>query len=310
MGPDAPLASWRDTATRRQIVDFVDRVTTPGPDHVPEEARVAVFDNDGTLWVEKPMLVEMGFVLQRLARMAERDEALRERQPWKAAHENDTAWLGRLVTKHYQGDDTDLRVFMSGYFKAFDGMTVQQYLAAAEEFLGTARHPTLGRAFTELGYHPMGELLRYLEANGFTNYIASGGSRDFMRVVTSSMYGIPPERVVGSSNALSYRVDENGATVVYLADPGVFDDGEVKPTRIWSRIGRVPILAAGNSNGDVPMLRFAGGESLPGLRLLVRHDDGDREFAYTKGAEKALDEAADRGWTVVSMKDDWTTVFA
>ena len=309
MAPDAPLTSWRDTATTRGIVDFVQRVSTPGPDHVPVESRVAVFDNDGTLWVEKPVLVEMGFVLQRLAAMAERDVALRDRQPWKAAHENDRAWLGGLVTKHYEGDDTDLRVFMGGYFKAFEGMSVQEYLAAAEEFLDAGRHPTLGRAFTDLGYRPMVDLLRYLEANGFTNYIASGGSRDFMRVVTASMYGIPPERVIGSSNALDYRGGDDGQAVVYLASPEVFDDGEVKPTRIWSRVGRVPILAVGNSNGDVPMLRFAGSDTLPGLRVLVKHDDDEREFAYTAGAEAALDEAAEQGWTVVSIKDDWSTVF-
>jgi hypothetical protein len=154
------------------------------------------------------------------------------------------------------------------------------------------------------------DLLRYLEAHGFTNYIASGGDRDFMRPVTEVMYGIPSERVIGSSTALRWIDDSDGGTVRYQASLDVFDDGPVKPVRIWSRIGRRPILAAGNSNGDVPMLRYAGGDSRPALRLLVLHDDAEREFAYTAGAEQALERADRDGWTVASMKDDWSTVFA
>jgi hypothetical protein len=154
------------------------------------------------------------------------------------------------------------------------------------------------------------ELLRYLEANGFTNYIASGGDRDFMRPITQEIYGIPPERVVGSSNALRYVEDDHGGSVVYQAEPDVFDDGPTKPVRIWSRVGRRPILAVGNSNGDVPMLRFAGGPSRPALRLLVLHDDPEREFDYVAGAEEALEHAESAGWTVVSVKDDWASVFA
>jgi hypothetical protein len=156
----------------------------------------------------------------------------------------------------------------------------------------------------------MVELLRYLEGHGFTCFIASGGSRDFMRPVTGDLYGIPPERVVGSSFGLEYVDDEHGGALAYLAEPDVFDDGPVKPVRIWSRIGRRPLVAGGNSNGDVPMLRFAGGRGRPALRLLVLHDDAEREFAYVKGAEHAVDRARDEGWTVVSVKEDWATVFA
>jgi hypothetical protein len=154
------------------------------------------------------------------------------------------------------------------------------------------------------------ELLGYLQANGFTNYIASGGDRDFMRPVTEDIYGIPSERVIGSSNALAYVDDEHGGTVSYLATPDVFDDGPTKPVRIWSRIGKRPILAAGNSNGDIPMLRYAGGKDRPALRLLLLHDDAEREFAYTSGAESSLETAAAQGWTVVSIKDDWASVFS
>ena len=156
----------------------------------------------------------------------------------------------------------------------------------------------------------MVELLRYLEGHGFTCFIASGGSRDFMRAITGEIYEIPPERVVGSSNGLQYSDDEHGGSLSYLAQPDVFDDGPTKPVRIWSRIGRRPVVAAGNSNGDVPMLRFAGGKERAALRLLVLHDDAEREFDYVKGAEQALEQAKSDGWTVVSVKNDWATVFA
>ena len=156
----------------------------------------------------------------------------------------------------------------------------------------------------------MVELLRYLEGHGFVCFIASGGNRDFMRAVTHEIYEIPPQRVIGSSNGLEYIDDEHGGSLSYLAQPDVFDDGPVKPVRIWSRIGRRPIVGGGNSNGDIAMLRFTGGKGRPALRLLVLHDDADREFDYVGGAETALQHARDDSWTVVSMKDDWTTVFA
>jgi len=305
------LKFWHDTPTRAAIVDFVERVTQEGgPDYIPAAERIATFDNDGTLWCEKPMPIELGFILKRLAEMAEADESLRERQPWKAAREQDHYWLGGAITKHYHGDDTDVKVLMAGILQAFAGKSVEEYAEAADAFLRGGKHPTLDRTFHTCGYLPMVELLGYLEANGFTNYIASGGDRDFMRPVTEEIYGIPAERVIGSSNALRYLEDEHGGTVTYAAEPDVFDDGPVKPVRIWSRIGRRPILAGGNSNGDIAMLRYAGGKGRPGLRLLVLHDDADREFDYTTGAEKSLDVAAAEDWTVVSVKHDWNIVFA
>jgi hypothetical protein len=199
---------------------------------------------------------------------------------------------------------------MAGMLQAFAGVSVEGYASAADAFLRGGRHPTLDRSFHACGYAPMIELLGFLEANGFTNYIASGGDRDFMRPITEDVYNIPPERVIGSSNALRYLADEHGGTISYAAEPDVFDDGEVKPIRIWSRTGRRPILAGGNSNGDIPMLHYAGGKDRPSLRLLVLHDDAKREFDYTAGAEKSLETAAERGWTVVSIKNDWKTVFA
>ncbi len=304
------LASWNDGPSRTAIIEFVERVTTEGADeYVPSSERIAVYDNDGTLWCEKPMPIELGFILRRFAEMAEEDPSLHERQPWKAAVEQDHAWLGGAITKHYAGDDGDVQVLMGGFLQAFAGQSVEDYALAADAFLRGTSHPTLDRTFDTCGYVPMIELLRYLEAHGFTNYIASGGDRDFMRPVTDEIYGIPAERVIGSSNALSWIDDDDGGRVTYTAHPDVFDDGAVKPARIWSRIGRRPILAVGNSNGDVPMLRYAGGKGRPALRMLVLHDDAEREFAYTAGAEDALAEAGRRDWTVSSMKDDWSTVF-
>jgi phosphoserine phosphatase len=300
------LGSWNDTATTQSIIEFVESTVRD----VPPEERVAVFDNDGTLWCEKPMPIELMFILQRLAAMAEQDAALRDQQPWKAAYERDYQWLGDVVTQHYAGDDSNVKVLMEGIVRAFAGMSVEEYAAAAAPFVTDVNPPVLGRPFANCGYVAMNELLRYLDANGFATYIASGGNRDSMRVFTSGVYGIPPERVIGSSSELQYRDDDGGGSVVYEAQPDVFDDGPAKPVRIWSPIGRRPLIAGGNSNGDVPMLRFAGGPSRPALRLFVAHDDADREFDYTAGAEQALEQAKAMGWTVVSIKDDWATVFA
>jgi hypothetical protein len=196
-----------------------------------------------------------------------------------------------------------------GILKAFAGVTVDDYVAQAHAFVTGTRHPTLGRPFSGCAYVPMLELLRYLEANGFSTLIASGGDRDFMRAISREVYAIPWERVIGSSNALSWVEDEHGGSISYLAEPDVFDDGPVKPIRIWSRLGRRPLVACGNSNGDVPMLAWAGGPKRSALRLLLLHDDAEREFDYTTGSEQALDRARAEGWTVVSVKDDWARVF-
>ena len=198
---------------------------------------------------------------------------------------------------------------MGGILRAFDGMTVEDYGTTADGYL-RGPHPTLGRRFCDCGYLPMIELIGYLEEHGFTAYIASGGDRDFMRPVSEEIYGIPSERVIGSSNALRYEESEEGGRIVYVDQPDVFDDGPIKPVRIWSRIGRRPIVAGGNSNGDVPMLQYAGGPERPALRLLLLHDDAEREFDYTDGAETSLERADAAGWTVVSIKHDWGRVFA
>jgi phosphoglycolate phosphatase-like HAD superfamily hydrolase len=297
----AELECWTEGPTKSVIVDFVGRVTSEGPDFVAPEARVAVFDNDGTLWCEKPMYIQLDFLLRRFKEQAEADPSLRDQQPYKAAYTGDLQWLGDAVTKHYQGDDTDIKPLVAAILTSQHEITVDELAGRFNAFFAEAKHPTLGRPYTSCGYAPMVELLRYLEANGFTNYIVSGGGRDFMRPITGQLYGIPPERVVGSSVGLVYRDGQLYTT----AQPEFLDDGPVKPTRLWSRIGRRPILAAGNSNGDIEMLEFTRG-----LRLLVRHDDVEREFDYTAGAERALDHAEQFGWSVVSIKNDWTTVFS
>jgi phosphoglycolate phosphatase-like HAD superfamily hydrolase len=298
----AGLDSWTDGPTKSSIIDFVGRVTAQGsPDYVAPEERIAVFDNDGTLWCEKPMYIQLDFLIRRFAEQAEADPSLREKQPYKAAVEGDLKWFGEAVAKHYQGDDSEFKPLVGAVLTAHHDITVEEHRLRVSAFFNEAKHPTLRRPYTACGYRPMVELLRYLEDNGFTNYIVSGGGRDFMRPVTGALYGVPPERVVGSSVGLDYR-DGNLFTT---SQPEFLDDGPMKPVRLWSRIGRRPILAAGNSNGDIEMLEFTHG-----LQLLVLHDDADREFDYTAGAEKSLDRAATDGWTVVSMRNDWTCVFS
>jgi phosphoserine phosphatase len=306
----ATLSGWRDGPSKQAVLDFVARVTgADGSTPIPVEDRVAVFDNDGTLWTEMPMPIQLDFILRRLVEMAKADPALRDRQPWKAAYTKEYGWFGEVMAQHYAGDDSQLPALAGGILAAFQGLSVEDFEARADAFLRSARHPTLGRGYLACAYAPMVELLDYLAANGFSNYIASGGGRDFMRPISQEVYGIPRERVIGSSAELDYKPDERGGTITHKAAPEYLDDGPQKPIRIWSRTGRRPILAGGNSNGDIPMLQFAQHADKPTLRLLILHDDAEREFAYTSGAEKALDQARTDGWTVVSVKDDWDTVF-
>jgi phosphoserine phosphatase len=304
------LSLWNEGPTKSAIVEFVGRVTrADGVDYVEPTSRVAVFDNDGTLWAEKPMVIQLDFTVRRLAELASKEPALRQRQPYKAAHDGDVKWLGAAVVKHYHGDDSDLKLLMEAVPKAFDQVGVEEYDRSVGEFFGTAHNPVLDRPYLTSGYQPMVELLRYLESNGFVNYIASGGDRDFMRPIANGLYGIPPERVIGSALGLAYRDGPDGSQLVYKSTMDFFDDGPQKPIRIWSRIGRRPILSVGNSNGDIPMLRFSGLPGRPALRLLVKHDDAEREFDYVAGAEAALAEAEKGAWPVISMHDDWRCVF-
>jgi phosphoserine phosphatase len=301
------LASWANTATRQTIEEFVSAVSN-GPAAVPEVERVAVFDNDGTLWTEKPMPTQLHFIVQQWVAAARADPTLAERQPYTAAVSGDLSWLGGAVDKHYAGDDSDLKVMVGAILASTANASVEDYEASVAAFYRDAQHLSLHRPYRQAIYQPMLELLRYLEAHAFTCYIVSGGDRDFMRPMTVDYYRIPPERVIGSAVGLAYDAHTNqvryGATLDFL------NDGPLKPVRIWSRIGRRPLLAAGNSNGDVDMLRYVQGNPRS-LSLLIHHDDvtGRGDASYDKGAELALAAAREHNFTVVSVKSDWTTVF-
>lgn len=304
------LPSWHDTPTKQAILDFVAAVTDEaGPHYVPPAARIAVFDNDGTLWCEKPMYIQLDFILRLMVARAADNPALRTQQPWQAAWERDYAWFDQAVTQHYQGDASALRVVLGGILALSDGQVVEEVEAGASAFVANERHPTLGLAYRDCVYQPMLELLRYLERHGFSVYIVSGGGRDFMRGFSEELYGVPRARVIGSTVAYRYVEDEHGGAIVQRADLDVINDGPDKAVQIWNATGRRPILAAGNSNGDLAMLSFAGGPALPALRLLVVHDDAAREFEYRAGAEKAIDAVQAQGWTAVSMQRDWRQVF-
>ncbi|MEY4576713.1 MAG: hypothetical protein RL701_1416 [Pseudomonadota bacterium] len=320
MAKKKPLASWNEGATKAAIVTFVREVTTAGSsNYLAPDDRIAVFDNDGTLWCEKPWSIALGFVLTRLADMATHDARLRLVQPWKAAYEQDYTWLDGVLAHNamrHAGEldcsvDEDVRILLSGILRAFGGTTVEEYASAAHAFLQEARHPSLDRPLRGCVYRPMVELVRYLEAHGFATFIATAGDRDFVRSIAWEAFRVPEERLIGSSCALGYREDEQGGAVAYVARPNVLDDGAAKPVRIWRRLKRRPALAVGNSNGDIQMLQFAGGRgpTMPALRVLLQHDDDTREFSYTSGAERALELAHAMDWTVVSIKRDWRTIF-
>ncbi|HEY3868312.1 MAG TPA: HAD family hydrolase [Actinocrinis sp.] len=311
MSAHADLPSWNDTPTRQSITGFVQAVADEhGPAFVPPAERVAVFDNDGILWSEKPIPVQLDFTLHRLAQLAEHDPTLAAREPYRAAVERDYQWLGQAVVKHYHGDETDVQILMQAVESAFAHQGVEEFSADAFRWLQSAAHPSLKRPYLSCGYLPMTELLRYLEANGFTTYIASGGDRDFMRPFAQQIYGIPPERVIGSALGLEFDDAAEDTRLVYKSHTEFLDDGPQKPVRIWSRTGRRPLLACGNANGDIPMLRFARTGEHAGLRLLILHDDSEREFAYTAGAEDALTRAQSHEWTVVSMSNDWARIYS
>jgi phosphoserine phosphatase len=224
--------------------------------------------------------------------------------------ERDFGWFSALMDEHYAGDDTNVRLLARGILTAYAGISVEDFEESADRFLRTAQHPTLGRSYLKCAYAPMVELLDYLRANEFASYIVSGGGRDFMRPISQDMYGIPRERVIGSSSTFAYTSDNQGGTITHKPEADYLDDGPEKPVRIWNRVGRRPLLAAGNSNGDSAMLEFTHHPNRPTLRLLLLHDDAEREFDYRVGAEQALSQAEADGWTVVSIKSDWATVFA
>jgi phosphoserine phosphatase len=292
MAEPRALPGWKDGPARSAILDFIESVTQPGDAFVPPSDRVATFDNDGTLWCEKPLYPQADFIFRRWRAMIQADPALAKEQPYKALAEGDVEWLGDLYAH--------VPELIKGVTAAHEGITVEAFEAAVLEFFSAARHPTLDTPYTDVTYRPMRELIELLRAHEFTVYICSAGGRDFVRPVAERLYGIPRECVIGSSASLEYRDGELYRTAT-IEQP--IDDGPGKPVHIWSRTGRKPLLAGGNADGDVPMLETAR------FGLLVHHDDAEREFAYDAGAERALAAARERRWTIVSMKGDFRSVF-
>ncbi|MEJ8858917.1 HAD family hydrolase [Variovorax robiniae] len=303
--PEQSLPSWNDGPARRAILDFVARVTDPShPDFVRPAERIATFDNDGTLWCEQPKQSQFFFAEARLEALADKDPSLRERQPFKAFLEHDLNTLASLGKQ----------AAFEAVFMTHAGMTIEEFNAIAKVWLASAVHPVLHRSFTRCVYQPQLELLDYLRANGFKNFIVSGGGLEFMRAFAEEVYGIPTEQVIGSSTKTRFEVIDGRVQMMKIAELGSFDDREVKTENIALHIGRRPILAFGNSDGDLAMLRYVKSGAGARLALLLHHDDAEREFAYDREFRlsplvEALDHAADFGIDVVSMKRDWATVF-
>jgi phosphoglycolate phosphatase-like HAD superfamily hydrolase len=300
-----PLPSWNDGPAKQSILTFVQAVTDAGgPRHVPPAARIAVFDNDGTLWSEQPMYFQGLFAFDRVKDLASKHPEWRTRQPFKGILEHDMRAVGAAGEK--------------GLFEVIaathTGMTTDEFAETVRDWLARARHPRFQRPYTDLVYQPMLELLAYLRAHGFKTYVASGGGADFMRVFTEQVYGIPPEQVVGSVGETKLEVRNGKPVLVKLPRINLVDDKGGKPVGIHRFIGRRPILAFGNSDGDQQMLEWtAAGE---GVRFMgiVRHTDAAREWAYDRTSsigrlDKALDEALQKGWTVVDMKRDWKVIY-
>jgi hypothetical protein len=300
-----PLPSWNDTASKAAIIDFVDNVTDAGSESfVPVADRIAVFDNDGTLWAEQPVYFQVLYALDVLREKAEADPSILTSDVLTAAAEGD---MERMMA---EGVDGLLEVINVSHA----GITVEQFRADAYAWLTSTEHPTSGLTYAVMTYQPMLELLRYLRDEDFTTYIVSGGGIDFIRAISEEAYGIPPAQVVGSQGNTSYAVVDGTPTLIKDGGVSFIDDKEGKPVGIIRHIGQRPILAAGNSDGDFAMLEWTTSGEGPSLGLLVHHDDAEREFAYDRDShigrlDRGLDEADGRGWLVVSMQNDWRKVW-
>ncbi len=302
------LASWSETPTRAAITSFVERATDPGSaDYVPPAERIAVFDNDGTLWAEQPIYFQLAFAIDRV-------KALAPQHPeWQTTEPFASILKGDLKSALAGGDKAILQIVGASH----SGMTTDEFNQVVKEWMKTARHPTLNRPYTDLVYQPMLELLAYLRANGFKTFIVSGGGVEFMRAFAEEVYGIPPEQVIGSRGKTTFSLVNNDPARPVLAklpDIDFIDDGPGKPVAINAIIGRRPILAAGNSDGDQQMLQWTAAGLGPRFCLLIHHTDAEREWAYDRDSQigrldKAIDEADMRHWIVIDMKRDWNQIF-
>jgi phosphoglycolate phosphatase-like HAD superfamily hydrolase len=301
-----PLPSWNHTAPRQAIVAFVEKVTKEGSsDFVPIPERIAVFDNDGTLWAEQPMYFQAFFVF-------ERNKALAPQHPeWKDKEPFASVLRGDMKTALAGGERALLEMVMATHA----GMTTEEFEKSVIDWLATAKHPKTGKPFTEMVYQPMLELLVYLRANGFKTFIVSGGGIEFMRPWAEKVYGIPPEQIIGSSIKSKYELRDGKPVIVKLPELNFIDDKGGKPVGIHHHIGRRPIFAAGNSDGDFEMLEWTTAGKGSRLGMIIHHTDAEREFAYDREShigklDKGLDEADAKGWIITDMKSDWQTVFA
>jgi hypothetical protein len=301
----APLPSWNDGQTRQSILEFVKKVTTAGsPDFVPEPERVATFDNDGTLWSEQPMYVQLAFILDRVKALTPDHPEWKTKEPFKSVLEGDLAAVAAA------GERGLLEMAMATHA----GMSTADFETTVSDWIGSARHPKYDRPYTECVYQPQLELLAYLRDNGFKTFIVSGGGIEFMRPWTEKVYGVPPEQVVGSSIKTKYELRDDGPVLLRQPELNFIDDKVGKPVGINEHIGRRPILAFGNSDGDIQMLEWTTIGRTPSLGLLLHHTDAEREVAYDRKShfgtlDKGLDEAPERGWVLVDMKNDWGRVF-
>jgi hypothetical protein len=303
--PADPLPSWNDGAARQSIVAFVAKVTREGSaGYVPPAERIAVFDNDGTLWSEQPAYVQLAFALDRV-------KALAPQHPeWQAQEPFASLLRGDVASALAGGEKAIAEIIMATHA----GTTSEEFATIVKDWLATARHPVTGRPYTGMVYQPMLELLDYLRANGFKSFIVSGGGIEFMRPWTERVYGIPPEQVVGSSIRTKYELRDGQPVLVRLPELDFVDDKAGKPVGINQHIGRRPILAFGNSDGDFEMLEWTTSGEGPRLGVIVHHDDAGREYAYDRKShigrlDRGLDEAGQRGWVLVSMKDDWRAIY-
>ncbi|MFZ5876593.1 MAG: HAD family hydrolase [Nitrospirota bacterium] len=300
-----PLPAWNDGAAKKAITEFVAKVTATGsPTFVPIPERIAVFDNDGTLWAEQPMYFQLAFMLDRVKALAPQHPEWKTKEPFASLLKGD------VKAALASGEKGLLEMLAATH----TGMTTEEFSQAVMDWIVMAKHPKTGKRYTEMVYQPMLELLAYLRANGFKTFIVSGGGIEFMRPWTERVYGIPPEQVVGSSGKLKFETRSGKPVLVKLPEINLIDDKEGKPVGIQTHIGRRPIAAFGNSDGDLQMLQWTMAGSGPSFALIVHHTDAEREWAYDRQShigklDKALDEAKAKGWTVVDMKKDWKTIF-
>ena len=300
-----PLPSWNDGAAKQAITAFVTKTTTDGSaDFVPPAERIATFDNDGTLWGEQPMYFQAFFIFDRIKQLAPTHPEWKDKEPFASVLKGD------LKSALAGGERALLEMAMATHA----GTTTEEFEKIVSDWANTAKHPKSGKHFTEMVYQPMLEVLAYLRANGFKTFIVSGGGIEFMRPWTEKVYGIPPEQVIGSSIKTKFEIRDGKPVLARLPELNFIDDKEGKPVAIQQHIGRRPIIAFGNSDGDFQMLEWTTAGKGPRLALIVHHDDAQREYAYDRGShigklEKGLDEAPQRGWTIISMQNDWKSIY-